>query len=221
MPLADTFCDYANQAHWMVFATLMLGGLNFPISEDLTILASGAIGSVCVPEYAKRLFIWTYLGSWISAWETYWIGRLLGPKLYRIPWFSRVINPQKIDNLHYYYEKFGVFTFIIGRFIPGGVRNALFLSSGLGKMPFHKFMLRDGLACLISTSVLFSLGYGFARNYLIIGEYLKTYNLLALGIFVFAILIIYLLIRKRKIKNLPIEDPLLAKNRVIDYDDAP
>lgn len=216
MLITDTFCDFANQAHWMVFGTLMLGGLNFPISEDLTILASGAISSVCIPEHAKRLFIWTYLGSWISAWETYWIGRLAGPKLYQISWFSRVINKERIESLHYYYEKFGVFTFIIGRFIPGGVRNALFLSSGLGKMPFYKFILRDGLACLISTSVLYSLGYGFARNYEVIGEYLKTYNLLVLGLFLTAVLTLYLIIRKRKV-----EDPLTANERITEHDDTP
>ena len=31
-------------------------------------------------------------------------------------------------------------------------------------MPFHLFIMRDGIACLISSSILFSLGYHLGEN---------------------------------------------------------
>jgi len=175
-------CSHAHSAHLIIFSLLMLAGLNVPISEDVCLLVGGALASTCVPDHTLRMYLWIYFGCWISASEAYWIGRLLGPKLYDIRWFNRILNPQRIAKLHHYYEKFGIFTFIIGRFIPGGARNALFMTAGLGKMNYLKFILRDGFACLISSAVIFYLGYSFGQNYPLLIHYLKTYNLIALGI---------------------------------------
>lgn len=187
--LLDYVCQHANHAHIIIFSLLLLAGFNIPISEDLMLLTGGVIGSRCIPDQVLHLYLWIFFGCWVSAWEAYWLGRLLGPKLYDIKWFKRFINPARIEKLHSYYEKFGVFTFIVGRFVPGGVRNALFMSTGLGKMPFWKFILRDGFACLISSSTLFYLGYFFGTNYTLLFKYFKTYELviLSLMIFIFAL----------------------------------
>lgn len=174
--LLDFICLHAHQAHWIIFSLLMLAGLNLPISEDLLLITGGAIASTCIPNEAFHLYLWILIGCWISAWETYWIGRLLGPKLYRINWFNRVITPKRIEKLNHYYERFGIYTFIVGRFIPGGVRNALFITTGLAQMPFYKFMIRDGLACFISTTTIFLIGYLFGENYQTIFHYFKAYD---------------------------------------------
>lgn len=181
-------CAHAHSAHWIFFLLLMLAGLNIPISEDLILIVSGAIASTCIPDKALFLFSWVFAGCWLSAWEAYAIGRFLGPKVYDIRWFKHIVTPSRINRLHHYYEKFGVFTFIVGRFIPGGVRNALFMTAGLGKMPFLKFILRDGFACLISTSVLFSIGYALGNNYEVVFHYIKTYNEVVVGILLTLIL---------------------------------
>lgn len=175
-------CDNAHDAHWIIFGLLMLAGFNLPISEDVMLLTGGAIASTCIPDHTLRLYIWIYAGCWISAWEAYALGRFLGPKLYNIRWFNRILTPQRIERLHYYYEKFGIFTFIVGRFCPGGVRNALFITSGLGKMPFLTFIARDGFACLISSATLFSLGYAFGEHHDVIFAYFRTYTEVVISI---------------------------------------
>lgn len=186
-------CENAHAAHWIFFLLIMIAGLNVPISEDIVLLTGGALASTCLPENALQLFIWLFFACWFSAWEAYWIGRLLGPKLYDIKWFSHILSLKRIERLHYYYEKYGILTFLIGRFIPGGARNALFMTSGLGKMPFHKFILRDLPACLLSVSVLFYLGYLFGQNYHTIIRHFKTYNLIALIIIIISILFAFTL----------------------------
>lgn len=199
MESALTFiCQNAHDAHWIIFGLLMLAGLNVPISEDILLLTGGAIASTCIPEHTVNLFIWVYLGCWLSAWEAYWVGRLLGPKLYTIKWFSRILTPKRIEKLHYYYEKFGIFTFIVGRFIPGGVRNALFMSSGLGKMPFPVFIARDGLACLISSTTIFTLGFKFAEHYQLIVNYYKKYDLIIIGVIALIITITVAIVAYKK-----------------------
>lgn len=172
----NLICLYAPHAYWIIFCLLMLAGLNIPISEDILLLTGGMLAGTCIPEQKYFLFAWIYAGCWMSAWEAYWVGRLAGPKLYEIKWFSYILTPERIAKLHHYYERFGIFTFIIGRFIPGGVRNALFITSGMGKMPFNKFIVRDGLACLLSSTTIFIIGYLFGENYHLIVQKLETIN---------------------------------------------
>ena len=128
-------CLHIHDAYWILFLLLLLAGMNIPISEDLILLTGGALASTCLETSAQvwHLYFWIFLGCWVSAWEAYWLGRLLGPKLYEIKWFSRFITAKRISALHHYYERFGILTFIVGRFVPGGVRNALFMTSGLGR----------------------------------------------------------------------------------------
>lgn len=191
-----SLCDYADIAPLIIFILLLLGGLNIPISEDLVLITSGAVASMCIPEHVYSLYAWTYAACCVSSWETYWIGRLLGPKLYKIRWFSRILTEQRIEHLHTYYEKYGILVFIVGRFCPGGVRNVLFLTSGLGRMPFFKYLLRDGFAALCSSAVLFYLGYTFGSNYEAILQFIKTYDEVLLGII--SILIVFAIIYYRK-----------------------
>lgn len=197
----SSICEVAHEAHWIFFLLLMLAGLNLPISEDIILLTGGAIASTCIPEHTLRLYLWIYFGCWISAWEVYWIGRLLGPKLYDFRWSKHWITKERVERLHTYYEKFGVLIFMVGRFIPGGMRNALFLSCGLGKMPFPIFIVRDGFACIISSATLFTLGYQFGKNYDILVSYVKTYNGVALFIIITALAIIGLNLWLKNRKN--------------------
>lgn len=191
-------CENAESAYWLLFLLLILAGLLLPISEDLILLTGGAIASLCIPDQAWHLYAWLFAGSWLSAWEVYAIGRKLGPKLYDVKMFKHYVTRERIARLHHYYEKFGVFTFIVGRFIPGGVRNALFLSAGLGKMPFLKFIIRDGIACLLSTLTLFWIGYYFSANYHRVMEYIIAYDKVAIVIFVALILGFVIAIARRR-----------------------
>lgn len=185
-------CENAEYAHYIFFGLLFLAGLNVPISEDLLLITAGAIVSRCMPDQYFSLYLWMFFGCWISGWEAYWIGRIFGPKLYKLSWFNRLINPENIKNLHGYYERFGIWTFIVGRFIPGGVRNALFITSGMGKMPFLLFTTRDFFAALISTNVMFYLGFVFGENYEVISAYFVRYNRIALAVLILFIIIGYL-----------------------------
>ena len=177
-------CTNAHYAPWVIFALLLLSGIGVPVSEDSMLIIGGVIASICIPEHTLFLFAWIFAGSVLSAWETYWIGRYFGPKLYDIRWFRWIVTPQRIKMLHHYYEKFGVFTFIVGRFCPGGIRNGLFITAGLGKMPFAKFILRDTFAACISVSTIFCIGFYFGSNYETIMHYLHAYTHVALGLLI-------------------------------------
>ena len=180
--------DHAQHAHWIVFGALMLAGLNVPISEDAMIIMSALLAATVVPENTVELFLGVFLGCYLSDWVSYWLGRTLGRRLWNFKWLSKTIDPKRLDQIHTYYEKYGFWTLLVGRFIPFGVRNCLFLTAGMGKMSFRKFIVSDGIACLCSNSVLFYLAYSLGKNYELLFGKLKVFNLALLGAFVVIII---------------------------------
>ena len=173
-------------AHFIIFGTLLLAGLNIPVSEDAMIFISAILANK-YPEYLIHLFIGVYLGAYFSDLICYTLGRVVGPKLFKIRFFANMVTQERITKISAYYKKYGVITLILGRFIPFGFRNALFLTAGLGKMNFIKFALSDLLACTISTISFFSLYYYYGESVI---AYIKQGNivlfslvLVLLGIF--------------------------------------
>ncbi len=161
-------------AHFIIFGALLLAGLNIPVSEDAMIFISALLASK-YPDYLPHLFIGVYLGAYFSDLICYCLGRFLGPKLFEIRFFANMVPPERITKISAFYQRFGVITLILGRFIPFGVRNALFLTAGLGKMNFFKFALSDLLACTISTISFFTLYYHYGESVI---NYIKQANIL-------------------------------------------
>ncbi len=178
-------------APFIVFGLLLLAGFNIPVSEDAMIFISALLAAKN-PSYIIPLFFGVYLGAYFSDLICYWLGRTLGPRIFQIKFFARLIDREKIDKVTAYYEKYGATTLVLGRFIPFGVRNALFLTAGLGKMNFAKFALFDFIACTISVSLLFTLVYNFGE---IVMDYVKRGNMVIFAIA--AVAVVALLIRKR------------------------
>lgn len=175
-------------APYMIFGLLLLAGLNIPVSEDAMLFISGILASQ-YPEFLVSLFIAVYLGAYFSDLICYGLGRIVGPKLLTIRFFANMVTTERLTKISAYYQQYGVVTLILGRFIPFGVRNALFLTAGLGKMQFIKFALSDLLACTISTVCFFSLYYYYGESVI---DYIKQGNmifftlaLIALGTFWF------------------------------------
>jgi membrane-associated protein len=177
--------DHAQYAHWVIFSLLILAGLNFPISEDLLIIISGILASTLVPENTWKLFLGVFLGAYLSDWLAYWIGRQWGAQLWRIRWFARLFHPQRLMQIEQYYAKYGVLTLLVGRFIPFGIRNCLFVTAGIGKMRFWKFLLADGIACFFSNISLFVLAYFCGKNCSCLVKYI---NVVIFSLFLIALI---------------------------------
>ncbi len=175
----------------------MLAGLNLPISEDLLIIVSGVLASSVVPENTWKLFTAVFLGAYLSDWIVYWLGRWLGPNLQKVKWFANFFRKERVQKIEAYYKKYGALTLLVGRFIPFGVRNCLFVTAGLGKMHFGKFALFDGIACILSNTVLFTLAYYCGKNFTGLYGYV---NIALFATFVVA-LIGFIWYKKRKAQS--------------------
>ena len=125
-----------------------------------------------------------------------YLGRFLGDRIFQIPFLNKMVNKEKIKVISSYYHKYGLVTLLLGRFIPFGVRNGLFLTAGIGKMNPIKFALSDLMACTISSLLYFYLYYTFGNEVI---KYIKHSNII---IFLLAILILIIfLIKKYSLKK--------------------
>ena len=185
--------SHAQYAHWIIFGSLLLAGLNIPVSEDGMLFISGLIASKN-PELKYQLFAGVFAGAYFSDLICYWLGRKLGPKIWKVKFFAKMVSQEKVDKVSNFYQKFGVKTLLIGRFIPFGVRNALFLTAGLGKMNFLKFALSDLAACTISCTLFFNLYFKFGETVI---EYVKKGNMIIFAIVLIAVSI-WALTKKKK-----------------------
>jgi membrane protein DedA with SNARE-associated domain len=104
-----------------------------------------------------------------------------------------MFHPDRLRQIESYYTRYGMLTLLIGRFIPFGVRNCLFMTAGMGRMSLWKFMVYDGIACLSSNTLLFTLAYFTGKNCLQFVAYLN------IGIFaVFLVALIGFIWYKRR-----------------------
>lgn len=174
--LTQFISAHSQSAHLWIFSLLLLAGLNIPISEDLLLIIGGWLAYSLSLKGALYLYVWAFLGCCLSAWEAYWIGRLLGSRIRQGRFLRKFFSVSKLEKMRSFYARFGTLTFFVGRFIPFGIRNCLFISSGMGRMTFPRFISRDVPACLLSSGTLFSLAYCFGKNHQILYQYIQTYE---------------------------------------------
>ena len=156
---------HADNAHFIIFGLLLLAGFSLPISEEFMLIAGGVLASNVIPDNCLELFLAVYLGCYFSDCIAYWLGRYFGKKLYSVKWLSFCFKESRVKKLNLFYERYGFLTLVVGRFIPFGVRNGIFMTAGIGKMHFGKFALIDAIGCFFFSLLIFSLAYSFGRNY--------------------------------------------------------
>ena len=166
--------SHVEYAPYLIFATLLLAGFNLPVSEDTMLFIAALLASQS-PHLVYHLFAAVFLGAYLSDLICYGIGRLLGPRIWKIKFLASIASAKRVDQFTSYFEKYGPITLFVGRFIPFGVRNALFITAALGKMDSRRFAFYDFLACTVSCTTLFSLYYRFGRD--VVG-YIQKGNML-------------------------------------------
>lgn len=169
--------ENAGQAHFWIFGAALLAGLNIPISIDLLMIASAILAAQFVPHNLFYLFGAITLGCLFSAWISYWFGRTAGQKLLKFSFFAKLFPPKRMKKVKSFYTKRGPFALILGRFIPFGVRNCLFMSCGMSRMSFQKFALYDGFACLFWSTICFFCYYTLGKNIDVLYNRIKILNI--------------------------------------------
>ncbi|HMQ03751.1 MAG TPA: DedA family protein [Pyrinomonadaceae bacterium] len=161
------------------------------VEGDITLLVSGAMAhSGFFGDYSfLKLFIAGTLGGMTGDCIGYAIGRIFhrNARHYR---FYQLAQP-RIERL---IEKFGKFAIIISKYIYG-IRVAMCVFYGIGKMPFHRFLILDAISCSLWVLMLGGVGYFFSGAITsIIGDF-QQIGIALFFVILFTVIIFYVVER--------------------------
>jgi membrane-associated protein len=107
------------------------------------------------------LFILLVIASTLGNTLNYWIGRLLGPKVFYSNQ-SRLFNKTYLERAHQFYERHGGKTIIIARFMPI-IRTFAPFVAGIGYMNFRLFSLYNLTSAMLWIGSLLYVSFWFGN----------------------------------------------------------
>ena len=138
------------------------------VEGDITLLISGVMahGGFFGPYGFFYVLLAGTTGGLIGDLFGYWVGRMFhktvkGYRYYQLaqPRIERIV------------DKFGFYSVILSKYIYG-IRVAMCLFYGIGRMPLMRFILLDTVSCFVWTLLLAGVGYFFSGAITsVIGEY--------------------------------------------------
>ena len=142
-----------------IFLVLFVAGLGAPIPEEAPILAAGVLASQQVIRWWLALIV-CFVGVLSGDIVLYWVGHHWGERI--MDWrFTRfVLTPEREKTVVEAYHRHGVKIVFTARFVAG-FRAAAFLTAGIVRIPFWKFLLVDGIAALVGVPLGFGVAYLF------------------------------------------------------------
>jgi membrane-associated protein len=154
--LLGIFGNWVYVALWfVVFAETGLA-VGFFLPGDSLLVVSGLFAA------AGKLNIWLvllafFLGSVIGDSTGYWTGHMMGKKLFNRE-DSFIFKPSRVEKAHAFFEKYGVKTVILARFVPI-VRTFAPIVIGAAEMPYKTFLTFSVLGGLLWINSMVLAGY--------------------------------------------------------------
>lgn len=152
--------DSGQNAHIGIFAMLLLGGLGFPIPEDLPLILAGIAAAKRVVDLGP-IFLTCYVGVLIGDQIIYCFGYFCGQKLIAAGTASSFfpsITQDRVDKFREQWRKRRLIVIVLARHLFP-IRGVTFASAGAVKVPYLEFLVADALAGLLSVTLMMSIGY--------------------------------------------------------------
>lgn len=127
---------------------------------DSLLFAVGALAATGALD-VNWIFVLLTVAAIIGDTVNYWIGRAVGPKVFRGE-SSRLLNRRHLERTHEFYEKYGGKTIILARFIPI-IRTFAPFVAGIGSMSYGKFLLYNVVGAIVWIAVFTYAGYFFGN----------------------------------------------------------
>jgi membrane protein DedA with SNARE-associated domain len=142
-----------------IFLVLFLAGLGVPIPEEIPVLASGVLAREGVVRWWLGLPV-CILGVLAGDVALYWVGRHWGERVLAWRIVRYVLSQEREEALKAAYRKHGVKIVFTARHVMG-LRAAAFLTAGIARVPFGRFLAVDAAASLLGVPVAFGLAFFF------------------------------------------------------------
>ena len=145
-----------------VYLVLLAGSLGLPIPEEMAIIAAGVMSHEGLMAPWPGLLV-CLLGVLSGDVCLYWTGRNGGERVLRWRAVRLLLSPAREGRLKSAYCRHAVKTIVTARHVMG-LRAAAFLTAGIARVPFWKFLLTDGVTAMLGVPFSFALAYFFTDH---------------------------------------------------------
>ncbi len=142
-----------------IFAVLVLGSLGVPIPEEMAIIAAAILSHEGVVRWWFVLPV-CLVGALSGDMVLYWVGRQWGESVLNWRVVRLVLTLKREQWLKAAYRRHAQKTVVTARHISG-LRAAAFLTAGIARVTFWKFVVADTGAAALGVPFLFGLAYFF------------------------------------------------------------
>lgn len=157
MEALQEFVD--NFTYLGIFAALLLGSLGVPIPEEMPIIAAAVLSHGGIVRWWLALPL-CLLGVLSGDVVLYWVGWHWGEQVLNWRLVRLVLSPVREQWLKAAYRRHALKTVVTARHVMG-LRAAAFLTAGIARVPFWKFVVADAGAVLFGVPLTFGLAYFF------------------------------------------------------------
>ncbi len=167
---------------------LLLTGCGLPIPEEVPILLAGVVSSQgnLDPWLA---FLACVVGALLGDTAMYAIGYHFGHGLLmRHPKLGKLLGAQREEHFEQAIQRHMFKVMLLARFMVG-VRAPVYLSAGVVRIPYRKFILCDLICATLVVGTVFTLGYYFGDN---IVELIRDAEMAFTLIVILVLLIVFL-----------------------------
>jgi len=145
-----------------VFAVLLLGSLGVPIPEETAIIAAAVLSHAGVVRWWLALPV-CLLGVLSGDMVLYWVGRHWGENVLNWRSVRLVLTLKREQWLNAAYRRHALKTIVAARHVMG-LRAAAFLTAGIARVPFWKFVVADAGAAALGVPFVFGVAYFFTEQ---------------------------------------------------------
>lgn len=143
-----------------LFVLLVAAGLGVPVPEEVPIVAAGVLSHAGIFRWWIALPV-CLAGVLLGDTLLYWVGHHWGAVVLDWGPVRRVVSRERATRLLAAYRDRGV-TIVFGARHLMGLRAAAFLTAGIARIPFWKFLAVDAGAALVGVPASFGLAFAFA-----------------------------------------------------------
>jgi membrane protein DedA with SNARE-associated domain len=145
-----------------LYVALCLGGVGFPIPEEVPVITAGALAHRGVVRWWLALLV-CLAGVSTGDLVLYLTGRRWGERALDLALVRRFLSRERRNTLEAAYRRHGVLIVFVARHVIG-LRPAAFVTAGVVKLPFWKFALADGIAIAYGIPLNFTIAYFFTEH---------------------------------------------------------
>jgi membrane protein DedA with SNARE-associated domain len=179
-----------------IIVILILTGCGLPLPEEIPIIGAGVAASLHNLDPWAAVFS-CLIGALLGDSVLYAIGYHFGRNLVEAhPRLAHLLHAEREAKMEQLIDKHGLKVLLAARFMVG-VRAPVYLTIGILRQPFRKFILFDAFCASAVVSVFFGLSYAFGEN---VAKWVRESELVFTALVIGAVLVglIIFWVRRRR-----------------------